>query len=151
TPPVVPVHIITDSKYCIEGITVHSPHWEAKGWVGVENKEWFQAIISWARMRGARTTFEWVKGHTGIQGNEGADRLAAIGARKPPVGNVILHPQNRFLLSGAQISTITQKTLYQSIRELENPIQRRSTTHHLRLTKAAVLFNSGLIPKDSAM
>ncbi|KAI0339655.1 ribonuclease H-like protein [Trametopsis cervina] len=146
TPPVIPLHIITDSKYCIDGIVRHSPQWEAKGWIGVANREWFQAIISWARARAATTSFEWVKGHSGNTGNEGADRLAAIGATKPPVGNILLHPQTRFLLSGAQIIAIDQKTLYRGIKELETTAERRATTHHIQLTKAAVLFHTGLVP-----
>ncbi|KAI0345425.1 hypothetical protein BDW22DRAFT_1325468, partial [Trametopsis cervina] len=144
-----PVHIITDSKYCIEGIVNHSPTWEAKGWIGVANKEWFQAIISWARARAALTTFEWVKGHSGVPGNEEADRLAAEGARKPPVGNILLNPKERFLLNGAQISTLDQKTIYRGIKDLEQINTRRATAHHLQLTKAAVLFNTGLIPTSA--
>jgi ribonuclease HI/exonuclease III len=82
-PRTTPVRIVSDSRYCIEGIVLHSTHWEAKGWVDTDNKDLFQNIISWCRARAAKTSFKWVKGHSRNIGNEAADVLAAAGALLP--------------------------------------------------------------------
>lgn len=73
------IHIISDSKYVIEGMTKHASKWEDVGWTDVKNAEALCDLLARLRGRSARTTFEWVKGHTGNVGNEQADRLAKMG------------------------------------------------------------------------
>lgn len=41
-PPMVPLHIISDSLYAIEGLTIFLEMWDAIGWIGVANKEFFR-------------------------------------------------------------------------------------------------------------
>ena len=74
------LRIVTDSKYCIEGLAKHSAKWEDKGWIDVTNAEVFKAIVTTLRQRTAPTTFQWVKGHDGNVGNEGADTQAGKGS-----------------------------------------------------------------------
>lgn len=46
-----PLHIVSDSRYAIDGLTVNLPKWEAKGFAGVENTRYFQAAASWLRKK----------------------------------------------------------------------------------------------------
>lgn len=45
THPFALLKIISNSRYTIEGITENSHKWEDKGYIGVENKDLFKAII----------------------------------------------------------------------------------------------------------
>jgi ribonuclease HI len=80
--------IYSDSHYSIKCVTEWFQNWEARGWVTtgkkpVENRDIIEEILTLIREReqaGGATAFEWVKGHGGDEGNEGADRLAVRGA-----------------------------------------------------------------------
>jgi len=85
------VHIVTDSKYSIDCVTVWCKNWERNGWQTsvkqpVLNKDLIQGVLAKIRDReavGSATRFLWVKGHSNDPGNEAADRLAVLGAHKP--------------------------------------------------------------------
>jgi ribonuclease HI len=87
------VLIYSDSNYAIKCVTEWFRNWEARGWVTagggkkpVENKDLVEDTLKLIREReqmGGKTRFEWVKGHAGDIGNEGADRLAVKGAAMP--------------------------------------------------------------------
>ncbi|KAG1799657.1 hypothetical protein EV424DRAFT_1474896 [Suillus variegatus] len=79
------------------GLTNHLQNWEDQGWIGVMNSELFKAMAYHLQKRAAMTAFHWIKGHSGIWGNEEADKLAGIGAK---------------------LSQITQATAYQGIMSL---------------------------------
>ena len=87
--------IVTDSQYVRRGITGWLAGWKRKGWVKADGKpvlnlELMQDLD--AAMAGRRVQFKWVKGHTGHELNEAADRLATAAAlayqqgRMPPAG-----------------------------------------------------------------
>ncbi len=117
--------IKTDSKYAINGLTKFNKKWEKLGWIGIQNKALLKETLDTLRARKTKTTFEWVKGHSGEHRNEEADKLAKLGADKEE----IQEPQN-FLqittLLGAQLSAITQTLIYKELlnRKL-NPIEKR--------------------------
>jgi ribonuclease HI len=79
-PPFAPLHILSSSKYVIEGLTQKLKQWEEHGWINVPNQEFIKPLISNLRARGAITTFKRVTGHMGIKF---AKSLASEGMQKP--------------------------------------------------------------------
>ena len=72
----------TDSKYVMDGIGSWMPNWKKRGWKTaskkpVKNQDLWQALDE-AQSR-HDVTWKWVKGHSGNDGNEEADRLANLG------------------------------------------------------------------------
>ena len=83
--------VYCDSTYVINSITKWMPNWKRRGWRkgdgrAVLNVEIMKALDE--AMRGRRVKFEWVKGHSGHELNEAADRLAngAAASSAPDVG-----------------------------------------------------------------
>jgi ribonuclease HI len=76
------VTLTTDSTYVMKGLTEWLPGWKARGWrtaarKPVKNAELWQALDAEAQRH--RVHWEWVKGHSGHEGNERADALANRG------------------------------------------------------------------------
>ncbi|HEC12777.1 MAG TPA: ribonuclease HI [Acidiferrobacteraceae bacterium] len=76
------VVLTTDSTYVKKGITEWIENWKRRGWKTaskspVKNAELWQRLE--AAERPHRVTWEWVKGHSGHDGNERADVLANQG------------------------------------------------------------------------
>jgi ribonuclease HI len=79
-----PVYIHTDSKYVIHSLTKWVDRWETNEWMTslgqpVLNRDLIEPLNETLKRRN-NVKFEWVKGHSGVAGNEGADRLAKHGA-----------------------------------------------------------------------
>ncbi|KAI0336025.1 RnaseH-domain-containing protein [Cubamyces sp. BRFM 1775] len=118
TPPFVPLHVVSDSKYVVDGLTRWLPKWEENGWIGVANQCQIKEVAALLRSRSAPTTFQWVKGHSRVRGNEEADRLAAEGAEKPaPFTPMHLPPPTRYLRQGASLACMTQRLAYRGIKQ----------------------------------
>jgi hypothetical protein len=97
------------------------------------------------KKRTAMTTFQWVKGHDGIQGNEESDRLAKVGANKNDPDNLDLEIPKNFDLQGAKLSTMTQALAYRGILERKTKHTRRSTDDTLKHTREAIANHTGNI------
>jgi ribonuclease HI len=73
------VDLKTDSKYVLQGMTEWLAGWKRKGWKTAGNKP-VKNVDLWRALDAevARHDIEWhwVKGHSGVEGNEIADRLA---------------------------------------------------------------------------
>ncbi len=71
--------VYTDSQYVIKGITEWMGPWKARGWKTADKKPvknqdlWQELDRQEARHR---LTWHWVKGHSGVPGNERVDQLA---------------------------------------------------------------------------
>ena len=77
------VHLHTDSRYVIDGITKWIYGWQKNGWKTaakkpVLNADLWQELLSATRRH--RIEWLWVKGHDGHPENERADRLASDAA-----------------------------------------------------------------------
>lgn len=80
------IHLVicTDSKYSIGCLTEWFPNWQRNGWKNsnnkdVINKEIIQKCLELLKYRDVskfQTEFRHVFGHKGLEGNEGADKLA---------------------------------------------------------------------------
>ncbi|KAJ3321582.1 hypothetical protein HDU76_014069 [Blyttiomyces sp. JEL0837] len=85
----IPMRIMTDSAYLRQGLDTWLPNWKKRNWRTADGKVVMnQDLWSWldqARSeRPAPVEFKWCKAHSGIFGNEEADRLANEGAVLPP-------------------------------------------------------------------
>ena len=133
-----PLKIITDSRYAIDGLTTHLGTWEDQGWIAIENAPLFKKAAYLLRKRTAKTTFKWIKGHAGNQGNEGSDRLAKEGAMKEEPDDISLEIPIEFDLQGAKLATLTQRQAYKGIRERIKQRERKRTTLNIQRTSATL-------------
>ena len=72
----------TDSRYVMNGIRDWLPNWKKRGWKTsskktVKNQDLWQALD--AAVGKHEVEWNWVRGHTGVAGNEEADALANRG------------------------------------------------------------------------
>ena len=72
----------TDSRYVMDGINDWMPNWKKRGWITaskkpVKNQDLWQALDE--AISRHEIEWRWVRGHTGVPGNEDADRLANQG------------------------------------------------------------------------
>lgn len=80
------VELYTDSKYVMQGIGEWIENWKRNGWKTAARKPVKNADL-WQQLDAAtaphKVRWKWVKGHSGVAGNERADQLAnaAIDAR----------------------------------------------------------------------
>ncbi|KAJ7361350.1 ribonuclease H-like domain-containing protein [Mycena albidolilacea] len=86
-----PLLIKSDSSYSLKCFKEWLPKWISNGFV-TSNKDpvknaplirYISTHLDARARRGQRVKLQWVKGHAGIDGNEGADTQANIGARQP--------------------------------------------------------------------
>jgi ribonuclease HI len=73
------LRIFTDSEYVRRGITEWVRSWKARGWKTADRKPVKNQDL-WERLdmlaAGHEIEWRWVRGHSGIPGNERVDRLA---------------------------------------------------------------------------
>ncbi|KAF9806641.1 hypothetical protein IEO21_08622 [Rhodonia placenta] len=86
-----PLLIKTDSQYSINCFQSWMPKWLQKGFVTLKGKpiknealiRYLSALLDERARGGQRVSFQYVRGHVGEEGNEGADYLANVGATHP--------------------------------------------------------------------
>ena len=76
------VKLYSDSSYVLKGITDWMPNWKKRGWktaskTAVKNEDLWRRLD--ALIVSHQIEWLWVKGHSGIIGNERADQLANKG------------------------------------------------------------------------
>ena len=80
-----PVRLMTDSQYVVDGMTKYLSDWKARGWRKADKKPVANAEL-WQRLdelaAGHQVEWVWVRGHSGEAGNERADQLANHGINK---------------------------------------------------------------------
>ena len=73
------VHVKTDSQYVLKGMTEWIGGWQKRNWIGsnkkpVLNRDLWEQLLE--ASQGLQVSYEYVRGHVGIAGNERADEIA---------------------------------------------------------------------------
>lgn len=147
---------VSDSKYAIDGLTKNFEKLEDEGFLNASNGPIIRATAARIRRRKARTSVHWVKGHSWIAVNEGADNLAGKGCRKPTEDVVDTHIPPDLLLPGAKLKIMTQSLAYKIIhkRKMETltyqeALDRPATVRNMGLAKGATIDPDGNAPPDA--
>lgn len=78
------VRIFSDSQYVVKGCNQWRHSWAAKGWE--KGKANLKNVGLWKAIATAHDAFpcsiSWIRGHSGVEGNEEADRLAEVGRQR---------------------------------------------------------------------
>jgi ribonuclease HI len=143
--------IHSDSQYTMDALTKNLAKFESNGWVGVSNPSLIQATASWLRQRSAKTTFGKVKSHSGINGNEGADRLANEGARKNSVSLINLTVPAHLHTPGLKLTAATQSLLYRGLLNNQKKIARQKTAIMVEQVKLYVKDWTNSLPNNSQL
>lgn len=76
------IDLYTDSKYVMTGINEWIHGWKKKGWKTADKKP-VKNVDLWQQLDALvvkhQIQWHWVRGHSGHDGNEAADRLANLG------------------------------------------------------------------------
>ncbi|PBK66451.1 ribonuclease H-like protein [Armillaria solidipes] len=120
---------ISDSKYVIDGLCFHLRRWEDNGWLGISNSDIWKATVAALRQRSTPVYFQWVKGHNGDVGNEGADCLAGKGALLDESEALAADTEicHEFDVNGARLSSLTQSQAYKLLRIMKGVEARKSS------------------------
>jgi ribonuclease HI len=77
-----PIHVHTDSTYVIRGITQWIWAWRSRGWKNAEGGDvsnqdlWEDLLREVTKLKPAGIEWKYVRGHTGVPGNERCDEIA---------------------------------------------------------------------------
>ena len=85
------IQILSDSSYSLNAMTKWSVGWEKNGWARkgnqeLANKELIASMYGLYKTLAASVDLAHVKGHSGVEGNELADRLSLMAHRKKIAG-----------------------------------------------------------------
>ena len=73
------IELNTDSKYVLQGLNEWMPNWKRNGWKTAARKP-VKNVDLWKKLdeeaQRHQVDWRWVKGHSGVEGNERADQLA---------------------------------------------------------------------------
>lgn len=130
----------TDSRTVIGAVTRDCRRHEDEGYIAQKNGHLVKTTVAALRARTTVTAMRWVKGHSGLELNEGADRLAAKGAEMNQSEDLEYDVPQELRLSGAKLSVMTQKLAYKAIRQRKAGAvkQRPSTARNLAAIKAEI-------------
>jgi RNase H len=121
------------------------------GWIGTQNAHLFRTAAFHLRQRTATTTFKWVKGHRGNEGNEESDLLAKAGAEKEAPDQLALDIAEEFNVQGAKLAALNQATAYKGIRRIKEKDDPPCATEKLETIRRALEDFSGITETDETL
>ncbi|KAJ3834377.1 hypothetical protein F5878DRAFT_589510, partial [Lentinula raphanica] len=147
---------MSDSKTFINGLTRDLQRWEDRGFIGIENAPEIQATAATLRGRKALTKLTWVKGHSGIEGNEIADHLASEGRQKAHPDEINLEIPPNLKLTGLKLKSITQSLAEKALKikkkrvpSYRKKLERRATRCNIGRTQACIEETTGSSPSEA--
>ncbi|EEB91947.1 hypothetical protein MPER_09617, partial [Moniliophthora perniciosa FA553] len=122
---------------------------------GIENADLLKVTTARLRARKAPTTFQWVKGHDGIEGNEKADQMASEGREKEQSDIIDMNIPPALLITGAKLNKMTQSLAYEAIKQnkrlskkYKEALDRPRTKANIKRARKASKKLSGEEPSD---
>ncbi|KAJ3757153.1 RNase H-domain-containing protein [Lentinula raphanica] len=150
--------IYSDSKTTIDSLTRNRQRLEDTGYIGAANAMEIQSTIAALRERNTPTTLKWVKGHSGVAGNEKADELAKMGCEKTEQDEISLQIQQHLRVTGAKLSLMTQARAYKAIRQFkktkrqyQRALDRRNTRINTGRAKSVIKEIMELEPSSKTL
>jgi hypothetical protein len=96
--------------------------------------------------RSVPTPLKWIKGHSGVEGNKGADALAGDAARKVVADELDITVPVEYCITGTKTAAPTQALTERGIKDFMPKPGRRQTELNLGCTQAALEeFNGDLL------
>ena len=74
-----PLHVLSDSEYCVSGVNYRRKEWARNNFANVQNPDLWQRILALLNSRQHPLALRHVVGHSGNRGNDMAHRLAVAG------------------------------------------------------------------------
>ncbi|KAF5367240.1 hypothetical protein D9615_010668 [Tricholomella constricta] len=135
------LYLELDSKYVIQNISSRLLKNENDGYITTPNADLIKLSIARLRGRETVTRVKWVKGHSGHERNEGADRQANEATDLPQDDNFNKSIDETLVLSGAKLTHLTQSLAYKAVRKIKQeakPSARTRTERNLETIKDAI-------------
>ncbi len=140
------IQIYTDSVYVIKGATEWLSGWKRRGWKNAENVDianpdlWQQFDVVLTNLKNKKIKLNWsfVKGHTGVAGNERCDEIAVAFSKKQWIDlfegsvetyhfDILAEPETRPLPEFNKASKSTEKKVVWYISYVSGKFSRHQT------------------------
>jgi ribonuclease HI/exonuclease III len=147
-----PLTILTDSKNTVLTITTRVDEIEDKDFYNTANAAEWKILLALLRQRQNTTSFQWVEGHNGIEGNEQADQLANEGRENGPV-MILPDIPIKWHYDGARLQALTQKDVYRMLVKTtsKSVTERPKVKENIKNIKDRLMAVSGILPTDKSI
>ncbi|KAH9830779.1 uncharacterized protein C8Q71DRAFT_716518 [Rhodofomes roseus] len=142
-PKDIPLHFICESEDLRNNICRDLRRWEDSDWLGAKNKDALRALVNILRQRCAPSTFrQAVDGDEWKMIDKGRD-LAKKFDQEHKTKLVIPETEQFFNLTGARLSSLTQRLAYRLIRRQRSDIRRPATQRIVNNVITSIQINTG--------
>ncbi|KAJ7595282.1 hypothetical protein C8J56DRAFT_774563, partial [Mycena floridula] len=149
TPNQVPLTVYLDSKQIAKNLLTKLEAWEAKRFIGMENRLTLQAIIARLRARSGETVLRLSEQCKDVGNVNEAHSLAEEGSTKRLADTVDWSVPEETRRPGVKLTCLKQALAYKAITELRilpKDIARKTTAKNLKTIKQAITEVNGSPP-----